>query len=147
MNEDQTPEENIVPREDQALSKKERRELRREEKRTAADSFRKARSLRRAVLWIIAIAAIGGAIAGAAYFAMNAGDKADSLETMLRFRSAIFRSYKRIRMPKTPLGQQKPRVFRVNSGRCMIFFSSGNPNGRQNRVRRQRLSTTRKSWV
>ena len=78
MNEDQTPEENIVPREDQALSKKERRELRREEKRTAADSFRKARSLRRAVLWIIAIAAIGGAIAGAAYFAMNAGDKADT---------------------------------------------------------------------
>ena len=71
MDTDQQTPKNPTVADETPLSKKERRELRREEKRTAADSFRKARSLRRAVLWIIAIAALGGAAAGAAYLAIN----------------------------------------------------------------------------
>ena len=58
----------------QSLSKKERRELRREDRKSAVSSVHKARSLRRAVLWIIAIAAIGGAVAGVTYLARNSSD-------------------------------------------------------------------------
>ena len=55
----------------QPINKKERRELRREEQRSATASLHKARSLRRVVLWIVTIAAIGGAVAVATYFARN----------------------------------------------------------------------------
>lgn len=56
------------------LSKKERRELRREERKSATASLHKARSLRRVVLWVIAISAIGGAIAGVTYLARNSNN-------------------------------------------------------------------------
>lgn len=58
----------------QPINKKERRELRREEQRSATVSLHKARFLRRAVLWIIAIVAIGGAVAGVMYLARNSSD-------------------------------------------------------------------------
>jgi len=66
--------QNTDPSSEVMVSKKERRELRREERRSATSSLHKARSLRRAVLWIIAIAAIGGATASVIYLARNSNN-------------------------------------------------------------------------
>lgn len=69
--------------ENQLLSKKDRRELRREEKRSAAASMQKARSLRRVVLWVVAVAAIGGTLAGVIYLAVNSGDSSNGTDSLL----------------------------------------------------------------
>lgn len=82
--EEQSQQEHNIPQTQQLLNKKERRELRREEQKSATASLHKARSLRRAVLWIIVIAAIGGAVAGATYLARTSpNDSSNDSNTAL----------------------------------------------------------------
>ena len=83
MDTEQQPQQASIENENQFLSKKDRRELRREEKRSATSSLHKARSLRRVVLWIIAIAAIGGTVAGVTYLAMNSNETTHGNESPL----------------------------------------------------------------
>ena len=68
------PQSPVPTSETSQLSKKERREMRREEKRSANASLHKARSLRRVVLWVIALVALGGVVAGVVYLATRPGE-------------------------------------------------------------------------
>ena len=70
---DTEPQNTSLPNE-ASLNKKERRELRREERKLATASIHKARSLRRVVLWVIAIAALAGATFGVTYLVRNSND-------------------------------------------------------------------------
>lgn len=71
MDEQSQPQGSASTEDLQHISKKERREMRREEKRATNESARKSRSFRRIFIWIIAILAIGGATAGVTYWAVN----------------------------------------------------------------------------
>src|SRR3989344_4656556 len=70
---DTEPQNTSLPNE-ASLNKKERRELRRGERKLATASIHKARSLRRVVLWVIAIAALAGATFGVTYLVRNSND-------------------------------------------------------------------------